>query len=75
MDLSQGGDTQEQEDQGGNTFMGDFFEAEDLNAEREAEATADDASRAAQDKTNEAEATADDASRTTKTNEIGRAHV
>ena len=67
MDFSQGGNTQEQEEQGGNTFMDDLHEAEDLIAEKEAEATADDASRAAQDKTNEAEATADDASLTTKT--------
>ena len=45
MGFSQDGDTQEKEEQGGDTFMDDFHEAEDLNAEKEAEAMANDASR------------------------------
>ena len=69
MDLQQGGDFQEHEEQGGDTFMEDFHEAEEMNAEKEAEASADDASRAAQDKTIEVEATADDTSLATKTTE------
>ena len=60
MDLQQGGDF----------FMEDAPGAKEVTAEKEAEATADNASEAAKDKTTEAEATADDASFSAKTKTI-----
>ena len=67
MDLQQDGESQDQEEHGGDTFMEDAPGAEDLTAEKEAEATADDASETAKDKTIEAKATANDASLFAKT--------
>ena len=64
MDLQQGGDSQEQEVQGRDFFMEDAPGAEDMTAEKEAEAMADDASLIT--KTNEAETPVKDASDATK---------
>ena len=66
MDLQQGEDSQDQGEHGGDTIMEETPRAKDLTAEKEAEATANDASQAAKDKTTEAEATANDASLSTK---------